>query len=321
MNDNNQTQSPFVGLPSRKAYGKVIVELGHQNENIVALSADLAGSVNLADFAKEFPDRFINVGVAEQDLMGISAGLTLAGKIPYASTYAIFSALRAAEQVRTDIAYNNLPVRIVSTHSGITFGVAGATHQALEDIAFFRTIPGMAVFSPADAVETAAILRATADLEGPLYIRLSRVAEKTVYTEEFDYKIGQPDLLIPGEDVLLITTGVEVGEALDAASLLKEKGVNTGVLNISTIKPLDSKALVDILKNYKTVMTIEQHNIVNGLGSAIAEIIAENNLNLKFYRHGIMDIFTTSGPYKDLLSYYKLDPVGIQDTLLQVLDS
>jgi len=223
--------------------------------------------------------------------------------------------------VRTDIAYNNLPVRIVSTHGGITFGVAGATHQALEDVAFFRTIPGMGVFSPADAVETAAILRATADLNGPVYIRLSRVTEKTVYTEEFDYKIGQPDLLVPGEKVLMVTTGIEVGETLDAAALLKENGVNAGVLNISTIKPMDIKAVADILKNYQTVMTIEQHNVINGLGSAIAEIIADQNLNLKFHRHGIMDIFTTSGPYKDLLSYYKLDPAGIRDTLLQVLDS
>jgi len=321
MNDKKQTQSPLVGLPSRKAYGKVIVELGHQYDNIVALSADLAGSVNLAEFSKVFPDRFINVGVAEQDLMGVSAGLTLAGKIPYASTYAVFSALRSAEQVRTDIGYNGLPVRIVSTHSGITFGVAGATHQALEDLSFFRTIPGMAVFSPADAVETAAILRKTVNLDGPVYIRLSRVAEKTVYTQEFDYQIGQPDLLVPGEDVLLIATGIEVGESLDAVELLKEKGVNAGLLNISTIKPLNTQAVIDILKNYKTLMTVEQHNIVNGLGSAIAEIIAEANLNLKFHRHGIMDIFTTSGPYQDLLSYYKLDPAGIRDTLLQVLDS
>lgn len=321
MNDNKQTQSPLVGLASRKAYGKIIVELGHQYPNIVALSADLAGSVNLAEFSKVFPDRFINVGVAEQDLMGVSAGLTLAGKIPYASTYAVFSALRSAEQVRTDIGYNGLPVRIVSTHGGITFGVAGATHQALEDLSFFRTIPGMAVFSPADAVETAAILRATVELDGPVYIRLNRVAEKTVYTQEFDYQISQPDLLVEGEDVLLIATGIEVGESLDAAELLKEKGVNAGVLNISTIKPLNVQSLIDILKNYKTVMTVEQQNIVNGLGSAIAEIIAEANLNLKFHRHGIMDIFTTSGPYQDLLSYYKLDPEGIRDTQLQVLDS
>lgn len=321
MSDNKQTQSPLVGLPSRKAYGKVLVELGHQFENIVALSADLAGSVNLSDFSKVFPDRFINVGVAEQDLMGVSAGLTLAGKIPYASTYAVFSALRAAEQVRTDIGYNGLPVRIVSSHGGITFGVAGATHQALEDIAVFRTIPGMAVFSPADAVETAAILRKTVHLDGPLYLRLSRTTEKTVYTQDFDYQIGKPDLLIPGGDVLLIATGNEVGEAMDAVKLLGEKGVEAGLLNISTIKPLDGKALINILKNYSTVMTVEQHNIINGLGSAVAEVIAEANLNLKFHRHGIMDIFTTSGPYSDLLSYYKLDPEGIRDTLLQVLDS
>jgi len=320
MKENNQIQSRFVGLSSREAFGKVIVELGEQNENIVALSADLADSVKLNDFIKKFPDRFINFGVAEQNMMGAAAGLTLAGKIPFACTYAVFSSMRACEQVRTDIAYNGLPVKIVSTHSGISFGVAGATHQAIEDIGIYRSMAGMTVISPSDGVETAAVIRAAADLDGPIYVRLSRVKEKTVYKQDFDYVIGKPDLVRSGSDVLLIATGAQVGETLDAAELLAEQGVAAGVLNVSTIKPINPSDFVDLLTDFPVVLTIEQHNVINGLGSAIAEIIAENNLNIRFKRHGLYDIFTTSGPYQELLAYYQLDPKGIHDTVIRFLD-
>jgi transketolase len=228
--------------------------------------------------------------------------------------------MRACEQVRTDIAYNGLPVKIVSTHSGISFGVAGATHQAIEDIGIYRSMAGMTVISPADGVETAAVIRAAADLESPVYIRLSRVKEKTVYEQDFDYRIGKPDLVRSGSDVLLIATGAQVGETLDAAELLAGQGVAAAVLNVSTIKPIDPRDFVDLLTAYPAVITIEQHNVINGLGSAIAEIIAENNLDIRFKRHGLYDIFTTSGPYKELLAYYQLDPQGIHDTAMRFLD-
>ena len=318
--NQTQTQSPFIGLSSREAFGKVIVELGSENPNIVALTADLTSSVKLAEFKAKFPDRFVNFGVAEQNLMGAAAGLTLAGKIPFACTYAVFSSLRACEQIRTDIAYNDLPVRIVSSHGGFSFGIAGATHHAIEDIGISRSIAGLAVLVPADAVETAAIIRALVDLPGPAYVRLNRIREKTIYTNDFEYKIGKPDLIQEGKDILLIATGAQVGESVDASQLLRKKGISAGVLNISSIKPIDEQAVVKILKDYPAAMTIEQHNIINGLGSTISEIIAKFNLNIKFKRHGLKDIFTTSGPYRELLQYYQLDPEGIHDTAVQLLD-
>lgn len=321
MKETNQSQSEFFGLSSREAFGKVIVELGKENEKIVTLSADLAGSVKLNDFIKAFPNRFINFGVAEQNMMGAAAGLTLAGKIPFACTYAVFSSMRACEQVRTDIAYNELPVNIVSTHSGITFGVAGATHQAIEDIGIFRSMAGMTIISPADGVETAAVMRAVAKLDKPVYVRLSRVKEKAVYPYDFDYQIGKSDLVINGKHLLLIATGPQVGEAIDAAKILKERGLDAGVLNVSSIKPVGDKILLKFLEKYPIAITIEQHNILNGLGSVVAEVIAENNLDIRFSRHGLYDTFTTSGPYRDLLAYYKLDPQGISDTVLRFMDS
>jgi len=320
MTDMNQTQSPFVGLASRQAFGEVIVELAEKNDAIVAVTADLTGSVKLSAFKAAFPNRFINFGVAEQNMMGAAAGLTLADKIPFVCTYAVFSSMRACEQMRTDVAYNDLPVKIVASHGGISFGVAGATHQAIEDIGIHRGIAGMTVLVPADAVETASIVRAVVDLPGPVYVRLNRIKEKTVYSHEFDYHIGKPDLIRVGEDVLLIATGAQVGESMDAAQMLSAEGVEAGVLNISSIKPIDQAAVVEILKDYPAVMTIEQHNIINGLGSMVAEIIAENNLDIRFLRHGLRDVFTTSGPYRELLEYYQLDPQGIHDMALRLLD-
>lgn len=315
-----QPQSTYTGFASRDAFGKVIVELGERNESIVALTADLTASVKLTDFQKKFPNRFVNVGVAEQNMMGVAAGLTLAGKLPFACTYAVFSSMRACEQVRTDIAYNDLPVRIVSSHGGISFGVAGATHHAIEDIGIYRGMPGMTVLVPADAVETAAIMRAIVDLPGPVYIRLSRAKEKTVYTREFDFQIGWPDLLKQGKDLLLLAAGAQVGESLEAARLLQEKGIDAGVLNMSTIKPLQPERVAKFVSQYPAAMTIEEHNIVNGLGSAIAEVIASKNINIRFMRHGLRDTFTTSGSYEELLKYYQLDAKGIRETAMRFLD-
>jgi transketolase len=318
--NSSQTESPFIGISSRDAFGQVIVELAEKNKNIVALTADLTSSVRLSQFKENFPERFINLGVAEQNMMGVAAGLTLTGKIPFACTYAVFSSMRACEQVRTDIAYNDLPVRIVSSHGGFSFGIAGATHQALEDIGIFRGIAGMTVLVPADAVETAAIFRSIEHVPGPVYVRLSRVKEKTVYTQDFDYEIGHPDILRDGQDILLIAAGGQVGESLDAAQVLGNYGVDAGVMNVSTIKPMDNDVLAEMIARYPAVMTVEQHNIINGLGSAVAEVIAEKKINTLFKRHGLYDIFTTSGPYSELLEYYHLDPKGICETALVLLD-
>jgi transketolase len=320
MSEQTIEKNSLVGLSSRDAYGKVIVELADQHEEIVGLSADLSGSVKLSDFREKCPERFIDFGIAEQNMMGAAAGLTLAGIVPFVSTYAVFSSMRACEQVRTDVAYNELPVKIVSTHSGISLGVAGATHHALEDIGIFRGMPGMTVLSPADAVETASMLNKVMEIEGPVYVRLSRAKEKTVYQEIFDYKVGKPDHLVRGQDILLIATGPEVGESLEAITLLEECGIHAGLLNVSSLKPININEVVAAIEQYPVVLTVEQGFITNGLGSAIAEIIAEQNINVKIFRHGILDQFTTSGPYRELLNYYKLDTGGIKDTVLKVLD-
>lgn len=319
MVNSNQSFSPYIGLSSRDAFGLVILEIAEKNEQVVALTADLTDSVKLKEFEQRFPNRFFNFGVAEQNMMGAAAGLTLAGKMPFACTYAVFSSLRAAEQMRTDIAYNDLPVRIVSSHGGISFDIAGATHHAIEDVGIYRGVAGMTVLVPADGVETAAILKAAVDVPGPVYVRLNRVKEKQIYQRDFEYKIGKPDLIKTGKDILIIATGAQVGESLDAANLLEEQGINAGVLNVSSIKPIDQEAVMQILNNFDAAITVEQHNMYNGLGSAIAEIIAENNINIRFRRHSLHDNFTTSGPYEELLHYYQLDPNGIRDVVVKFL--
>lgn len=318
--DKINSTNMFIGLSSREAFGKVITQLGEQNKEVVALTADLTNSVKLNEFKTRFPTRFFNFGVAEQNMMGAAAGFTLAGKIPFACTYAAFSSMRACEQVRTDIAYNDLPVKIVSSHGGFSFGIAGATHHAIEDVGIFRGIPGMTVLVPADAIETTAIMRAIVNISGPVYVRLSRVKEKTVYSQDFEYKIGSPDLLQEGNDIVLIAMGAQVGETLEAARLLLDNGISAGVMNISTIKPMDGATVVSILNKYTMAMTVEEHSIINGLGSAISELIAAYHVDIKFKRHGLQDVFTTSGLYPDLLKYYHLDAQGIRETVIKFIE-
>ena len=312
-------KSQFVGKSSREVFGKVLVELGEKDQRIVAVTADLAGSVNMIEFKNKFPKRFFDFGIAEQDMMGASAGLAITGKIPYTSTYAAFASMRAGEQARTDIAYNELPVRICATHGGIGLAVGGATHHSLEDIGIFRNMPGMKVFVPADGVETAAMIRATLLMDGPVYIRLSRPKEVTVYESEFEYTIGKADILREGQDIAILACGGMVGRALGAADLLKENGIQAGVVNVSTIKPIDKETIIKVAKDAGAILTVEEHNIINGLGSAVAEIIAEAGIKVRFRRHGIMDVFTTSGPYEDLLNYYLLDAEGIFETAQKLL--
>lgn len=317
--ENEIKKSQFVGKSSRDVYGKVLVELAEKDQRVVAVTADLLGSVRMTEFKKRFPKRFFDFGIAEQDMMGASAGLAITGKIPYTSTFAAFASMRAGEQARTDIAYNKLPVRICATHSGISFGVGGATHQSLEDIGIFRNMPGMTVLVPADGVETAAMLRTTLALRGPVYIRLGRFIEKTVYEQKFKYTIGKVDILQEGKDIAILACGGLVGHALDAADLLKENGIEAGVVNVSTIKPIDKEAIIKVAESTGAILTVEEHNIINGLGSAVAEIIAEAGITVRFKRHGILDVFTTSGPYKDLLTYYLLDAEGIAKTAQELL--
>ena len=307
----SEQQSPFVGKPSRDAFGAVLVELARADERVVALTADLGTSVRLEAFMKEFPERVFNFGIAEQNMMGASAGLALGGKIPFVTTYAAFASMRATEQARTDVAYNELSVRICPSHGGFGLAAGGATHHALEDVSIFRTIANMRVIVPADGTQAAAATRAIAYVDGPVYMRLSRPAEPTVYTVEKPFEIGKADVVRQGKDLAIIAYGGSVGYSLKAAELLAGEGIQAGVVNMSTVKPIDRQAVIDAAQKSGAVMTVEEHNIIGGLGSAVAEVMAEEGLGVPLKRLGVLDVFTTAGPYNEMLAYYELDPACI----------
>lgn len=303
--------SKLIGISSRDAFGLTLAELALEDNRVVALTADLAASVRLTDMIKVAPERVFNFGIAEQDMMGAAAGFALAGKIPFVTTFAVFASLRAAEQARTDIAYNGLPVRICASHGGIGLAVGGATHHALEDISIYRGMPGMTVIVPADGVEAAAAVRAVMSLPGPSYIRLSRPTEPTVYTTAEPFVIGKARRVKTGKDLTIIAYGGSVGYSLKAAELLASNGLEVGVIDMATIKPLDKYAIHAAVKESAAIMTVEEHNIIGGLGTAVAEVLAEGGISIPFKRHGIYDQFTTAAPYPDLLNLYKMDAAGI----------
>jgi len=301
----------LVGISSRDAFGMTLADLAMQDERIVALTADLAASVRLADMIKVAPERVFNFGIAEQNMMGAAAGLALSGKIPFVTTFAVFASLRAAEQARTDIAYNSLPVRICASHGGFGLAVGGATHHALEDVAIYRNMPGMTVIVPADGMEASAAVRAVMDLPGPSYIRLSRPTEPTVYTTYEPFQIGKARRVKTGKDLTFIAYGGSVGYSMKTAEILAADGVQAGVIDMATIKPLDQAAVIEAAKESAAIMTVEEHNIIGGLGTAVAEVLAEAGIGIPFKRHGIFDHFTTAAPYPELLALYKMDAVGI----------
>jgi transketolase len=314
-----QSASEYVGLSSRDAFGKVLVELGRANPRVVALTADLGSSVRTAEFARCFPERAFDFGIAEQDMMGAAAGLALSGKIPFVTTYAVFASLRAAEQARTDVAYGNLPVRICASHSGLTIGAGGPTHQSIEDVAIYRGMPNMTVIVPADGVAAAAATRAIAELPGPAYLRLSRATEPTVYHTEELVRIGYANTVREGRDVTVIACGPGVGRSLQAAELLSAEGIDVRVIDMHTIKPLDKEAVVGAAEHSGAILTVEEHSIVGGLGSAVAEVLAEAGLGVHFRRLGLPDQFPTTGPYEELLALYGLDAEGIAQNVQQLL--
>ena len=308
MSENNLN---LVGQASRDAYGKALVELGEADERIVTVTADVPLSTRLSEFQSRWPERSFNFGIAEQNMMGAAAGLARAGKIPFVSVYAIFAALRAAEQVRTDIAYPNLPVRICVSHSGISLGQAGPTHHSLEDIAILRSMANMTVIVPADSLSAARAVLATTDLPGPVYMRLSRAAEPTVYEELDSFIIGQARRVREGSDLTIIACGASVGNALHAAEILEADGIESRVVDMATVKPLDHGAVLDALESTGAILTVEEHNIIGGLGSAVAEVIAESNRAVRFSRLGIPDTYTLAASYPELQHHYSLDGEGI----------
>jgi transketolase len=297
-------------IATREAYGRTLVELGRENLDIVVLDADLAKSTKTIEFAKEFPHRFFNMGIAEQNLMGTAAGLAVTGKIPFVSTFAIFAAGRAFEQVRNTIVYPGLSVKIAATHAGITVGEDGGSHQAIEDVALMRVLPGMRVVVPADAEETAQIIRSAAATPGPFYIRLGRSGVPQIYDSGYRFELGKASILRQGEDVALLACGIMVARALQAAEILANQGIRAMVINISTIKPLDLVTVVEAARQTRAVVTAEEHSIIGGLGSAVAEILGEH-YPVPLERLGVADTFGESGLPEELLEKHGLTPAGI----------
>jgi len=292
-------------IATREAYGKSLARLGLENKNIVVLDADLSKSTKTAEFKKVCPERFINVGIAEQNLAGISAGLATTGKIPFMSTFAMFAAGRAFEIIRNAVCYPKLNVKVCATHAGLTVGADGASHQAIEDLALMRSIPNMVVLNPADAVSTDKILEAIVAYDGPVYVRLGRAAVPVVYNESSKIEIGKANMIQDGSDVTIIATGIMLAEAMTAAETLKEEGISVRILDMHTIKPLDNEAVIKAAKETKGIVTAEEHTIFGGLGSAVAEVLVENH-PAPMRRIGVKDTFGESGQPAELMVKYHL---------------
>ncbi len=291
-------------IATRVAYGTALAEIGH-NENIVVLDADLSKSTRTDFFQKKYPDRHLNIGIAEGNMMAVAAGLATCGKTVFASTFAIFASGRAYDAVRNSIGYPHLNVKIGATHAGITVGEDGASHQAIEDLALMRAIPGMTVISPADAVSTAALVKQAAEMYGPVYLRLGRLDVPVIYPQDAQFQIGKGIMVRDGKDITLIATGFMVDPALKAAESLQAEGVSARVIDIHTIKPIDAEIIIKAAKETGAVVTCEEHNIIGGLGSAVAEVLVKN-APVPVEMVGIEDVFGKSGKPADLLPMYGL---------------
>lgn len=300
---------------TRESYGEKLAELGEINKDIVVLDADLSSATKTNIFAKKFPDRFFDVGISEQNLMGIAAGLSTFGKIPYVSTFAMFAAGRAYDQIRNSIAYPNLNVKICAAHAGITVGEDGATHQMIEDISLMRTIPNMTVICTSDDTQTRWAVEEISKIKGPVYLRLCRLATPIIYNKEQDFEIGKMVQIGDGTDATIFATGVTVSEALKAKEILKTKGIDIRVVDVCTIKPIDNEMIIKCAKETKKIITIEDHNIIGGLGSAICEVLTQE-YPCKVIRMGIQDQFGRSGKAEELMKYYKIDADSIVEKLL-----
>ncbi|MBO5142364.1 MAG: transketolase family protein [Clostridia bacterium] len=290
---------------TRESYGNALANLGKKYKNVVVLDADLAEATKTIEFKKKFPKRFFDIGIAEQDMMGTAAGLALEGKIPFASTFAIFAAGRAYEQIRNTIAYSNLNVKVAATHAGLTVGEDGASHQSIEDLALMRVIPGMTIISPCDDLETKWAVEEAIKLNGPVYIRLTRPKVSDVYTTKPKFELGKAIVHGDGKDATVIATGLMVQEALKAKEILEKENINIRVIDIHTIKPIDEDAIIKAAKETNKIITIEDHSIIGGLGSAVCEVLSEN-YPTKIFRMGVKDEFGQSGKWNELLEHYGL---------------
>lgn len=302
-------------IATRESYGNALVELGREHDNVVVLDADLAAATKTGIFKKEFPERHIDCGIAECNMIGIAGGLSLTGKVPFASSFAMFAAGRAFEQVRNTVGYPKLNVKIGATHAGISVGEDGATHQCNEDIALMRTIPNMVIINPADDVEARAAVKAVYEHVGPVYLRFGRLAAPVINDNpEYKFELGKGVTLREGKDITIVATGLEVSFALEAAQMLEKDGIDARVINIHTIKPIDEEIIVKAAKETKKIFTVEEHSIIGGLGSAVCDVVCEKQ-PAPVYKIGMRDRFGESGPAMELLHKYELDAEGIYNQI------
>ncbi len=299
-----------IKTATRDAYGKALVELGQKNDKVIVFDADLAAATKTGMFKKEFPERFIDCGIAEGNMMGVAAGMATAGYTVFASSFAMFAAGRAFEQVRNTIGYPHLNVKIGATHAGISVGEDGASHQCCEDIALMRTIPGMTIINPADDVEARLAVMAAAEMEGPVYMRFGRLAVPRIFDENYKFEIGKGVYLKEGKDVTIIATGLMVERALQAAEKLSAEGIDAAVINMATIKPIDRDIIIDAAKKTGAIVTAEEHSVIGGLGEAVAGVVSET-VPVPVLRVGVEDTFGKSGPALELLEIYGLNAENI----------
>mgnify|MGYP001049442692 FL=1 len=295
---------------TRQSYGEALLEVGKENADVVVLDADLSSATKTNIFAKEFPKRFFDVGISEQDLMGTAAGFATCGKIPFASTFAMFAAGRAYDQIRNSICYPNLNVKICATHAGITVGEDGATHQMLEDIGMMRQIPNMTVISPSDDTQTKWLIKEISKIQGPVYVRLSRFATPVIYDEDEKFEIGKAVQIGKGTDATIFATGVTVSEALKAKEILEKEGIYVRVVDLHTIKPIDKDTIIRCAQETEKLISIEDHSIIGGIGTAISEVLTEYYPK-KLIRLGMQDSFGKSGKAENLMHYFKIDASAI----------
>ncbi|GKX29344.1 transketolase [Vallitalea longa] len=315
------TMLDTTNLSTAEMYGNVLCELGEHHPEIVGLSADLAKSTKIGLFANKFPDRFFNTGIAEQNMFSIASGMAKCGLVPFVSTFAIFTSMRALDQVHTDICYQNLNVKMIATHAGLSFGQAGTTHHCTEDIAIMRSMANLKVIVPADGIETANAVVGAYETDGPVYIRINRGFDQKVYENtDYDFQIGKAHQLMDGNDLTIIACGSCVYQAIEAAKILSSvDGLKARVLDMHTIKPIDREAILKAVHETRRIITVEDHNVIGGLGSAVGEVIVESGKGCAFRKLGIPDTFSIIGLHEDLMAYYEIDTNGIVENVRKLI--
>lgn len=303
---------------TRESYGVTLAELGKEREDIVVFEADLSKATKSEMFGKAYPDRYFNVGIAEQNMVGMAAGIASTGKVPFATTFAVFAAGRAFEVIRNSVCYPKANVKIAATHAGITVGPDGGSHQAIEDLALMSSLPNMIVLSPADDIEACKCVKAAAEINSPVYLRFGRIPLDDIYTDEYDFQIGKGSELVKGDDVTIIATGIMVHKALKAAEELKSEGINTRVINIATIKPIDEEIIVKSAKETKGIVTVEEHSIIGGLGDRVSAVVCENYPTV-VKKIGVKDVFGESGNPDALLEKHGLTVENIKETVRSIV--